>query len=94
MAVPSRWRGRPSLSDLYDKTTRTLYEAKGTVTRPAFRMAIGQLADYARLVTPSPKRAILVPEPPREDLLSLAEGEDIAVVWINEDGSITKAAVA
>ena len=34
--------------DLYDKTTRTLYEAKGTTTRMAMRMAIGQLADYAR----------------------------------------------
>jgi len=34
----------PLFCDLYDKTTNTVYESKGTVTRPAIRMAIGQLA--------------------------------------------------
>jgi hypothetical protein len=52
--------------DVYDKTTNTIYEAKGTVTRPAVRMAIGQLADYARLVEPAPAKALLVPQKPRE----------------------------
>jgi hypothetical protein len=53
--------------DLFDKTTRTLYESKGTVTRAAVRMAIGQLADYARLVDPRPQRVSLLPERPRDD---------------------------
>jgi hypothetical protein len=42
----------PLFCDLFDKTTWTLYKAEGTVTRAAVRMAIGQLADYARLVEP------------------------------------------
>jgi hypothetical protein len=72
--------------DLYDETTNTIFEAKGTIARPAFRMAIGQLADYARLVEPAPRKAILLPEKPRADLLSLATGERIEVVWTNGDG--------
>ena len=53
----------------------------GRATRSAFRMAIGQLADYARLVRPAPAKAILVPEKPPADLLALAKGEGINVVW-------------
>ena len=76
----------PLLCDLFDQTTNTLIEAKGTVSRAAFRMAIGQLADYARLVEPAPQRVILLPERPRADLLSLATGEDIGVTWQIRDG--------
>jgi hypothetical protein len=67
--------------DLFDQTTSTLVEAKGSISRPAFRMAIGQLADYARLVEKRPRKAILVPEEPRSDLLKLAESQDIEVIW-------------
>jgi hypothetical protein len=74
----------PLFSDLYDKTTNTLYEAKGTVTRAAFRMAIGQLADYARMVDPRPATSILVPERPRPDLINLASSQEIKVVWLDE----------
>jgi hypothetical protein len=74
----------PLFSDLYDTTTNTLYEAKGTVTRSAFRMAIGQLADYARMVDPPPARSILVPERPRPDLIALASSQNIKVVWLDE----------
>jgi hypothetical protein len=52
-------------------------------------MAVGQLADCARLVDPPPKRAILVAEKPRDDLLRLAESENIAVVWIVGEGEMT-----
>lgn len=72
--------------DLYDKTTNTVYEAKGSVARPAFRMAIGQLADYCRFVEPAPKRAILVPQKPRPDLLRFAGSQGVSVVWPSEDG--------
>jgi hypothetical protein len=67
--------------DLYDKTENTIYEAKGTVARPAIRMAIGQLADYSRLLDPLPRRAILLPQEPRADLLALAASQGIDVVW-------------
>jgi hypothetical protein len=76
----------PLFCDLYDKTTKTLYEAKGTIARNAIRMAIGQLADYVRLVKPTPQKALLLPQEPREDLCSLLAGEGIAIVWRSGDG--------
>lgn len=85
-------KGEPSpfLSDLYDVTTNTLVEAKGSISRPAFRMAIGQLADYARLVKPSPRRAILVPEKPRRDLIRLAHSQGVGVIWADGDKFVAK----
>lgn len=71
----------PTFCDLFDKTTNTLYEAKGTVARQAIRMAIGQLADYSRLVDSAPVKAALLPQQPRPDLLDLLAREDIIVVW-------------
>ncbi|MFL5873044.1 MAG: restriction endonuclease [Solirubrobacterales bacterium] len=76
----------PLFCDLYDRTSNTLVEAKGTVARSAFRMAIGQLADYARLVDPAPQKLILVPEEPRPDLLNLAASQKIRVTWPEGDG--------
>ncbi|MEJ7783825.1 MAG: hypothetical protein WKF96_03410 [Solirubrobacteraceae bacterium] len=79
----------PLFCDIFDKTTRTLYEAKGTVTRPALRMAIGQLLDYGRFVEQPFNQVILLPEAPRADLLALAASQDIAVVWPASDGTWT-----
>lgn len=76
----------PLYCDLYDRSTNTIVEAKGSVSRPSFRMAIGQLADYARLVEPSPAKTILLPEKPRPDLLRLASNQNIGVIWQTEDG--------
>jgi hypothetical protein len=76
----------PLYCDLYDRTTNTIIEAKGSISRPSFRMAIGQLADYARLVNPTPTKLILLPEKPRRDLLRLADSQSIGVTWRNEEG--------
>ncbi len=76
----------PLFCDLFDKTSNTLYEAKGTVARHAIRMAIGQLADYTRLIKPTPRKALLLPQEPRADLLDLLAQEGIAVVWRSEEG--------
>ncbi len=76
----------PLFCDLYDKTTQTLYEAKGSVSRPALRMAVGQLADYARLMAETPTKAILLPEEPRADLLALAASQEIEVTWPAREG--------
>jgi hypothetical protein len=76
----------PLFCDLFDKTTNTLYESKATVTRPATRMGIGQLADYARLIDPPPNRVLLMPERPRPDLLELAASQGITVTWPDDDG--------
>jgi hypothetical protein len=76
----------PLYCDLFDKTTNTLYEAKGSVARPAIRMAVGQLADYARFIPSPPRKALLVPECPRPDLLTLLEQENISVTWPEGSG--------
>ncbi len=85
-------KGEPSpfLSDIYDRTTNTLIEAKSSIARPAFRMAIGQLADYARLVKPSPNRAILLPAKPRGDLIELAASQGVGVIWADGDEFVAK----
>ncbi len=81
----------PLFCDLYDSTTNTVVEAKGSVSRSAIRMAVGQLADYSRLVDPPPAQLILVPEKPRSDLLDLAKSQAIAVTWPDGDGGfVTK----
>jgi hypothetical protein len=73
--------------DLFDETDNAIVEAKSSVARPAFRMAIGQLADYARLMEEPPqRRLILVPEKPRSDLLALAKSQKIGVIWPDGDG--------
>jgi hypothetical protein len=78
----------PIICDLFDKTTQAVYEAKGTVARPAIRMAIGQLADYSRFVDPRPTRVLLVPQRPRKDLVDLATREEIAIVWPENSGFV------
>jgi hypothetical protein len=77
---------KPMFSDAYDATRNNLLEGKGTVTREAVRMAIGQLADYRRFIEPRPRCAVLLPERPRSDLEALLSTEGLAVVWAVEDG--------
>jgi hypothetical protein len=78
---------KPMFSDVYDVTRNNLIEAKGTVTREAIRMAIGQLADYRRFIEPRPSCAVLLPERPRPDLEALLSAEGLAVVWSVEGGT-------
>lgn len=90
-SIISRMRCRPSgeakpiFSDLYDETRLNLIEAKGTVTREAVRMAIGQLADYSRFLKVN-ARAVLLPERPREDLETLLHLQGISTIWQTDDG--------
>ena len=69
------------------RSGNTLYEAKGSVSRPSIRMAIGQLVDYERLVDPAPKKVILVEQEPRPDLLELAKTQNITVIWPSESNT-------
>ena len=74
------------LTDLYDVTAHVLYEVKGNILRDSIRMAIGQLLDYVRHVTPaSPALAVLLPEKPNGDLRDLLESEKIALVYREGD---------
>src|SRR5207245_8149606 len=71
---------KPIFVDLIDTTAQVIFEAKGTATREAVRMAIGQLADYGRFA-PNAKRAILLPSRPRTDLEALGQSVGIAFTW-------------
>jgi hypothetical protein len=72
-------------TDVFDKTAGVLYEAKGTASRNAIRLAIGQLFDYRRHIRPEPARlAILLPEAPEKDLRELIASVGISLVY--EDG--------
>ena len=75
-------------SDVLDQTRSNLLEAKGSATREAIRMIIGQLADYGRFVTGC-SRAALLPEKPRPDLMALLDTQNIGAVWRTEMGTFT-----
>ena len=47
---------KPLFTDLFDRTTYTLIEARGSVERGSIRMAIGRLADYGRFIDSAPAR--------------------------------------
>ncbi|CAM5695726.1 YDG domain-containing protein OS=Streptomyces tendae OX=1932 GN=GUR47_21775 PE=4 SV=1 [Streptomyces tendae] len=76
---------KPLYTDVFDRTTSTLTEAKGSVTREAIRMALGQLLDYRRHIEPRPSQAILVPSRPRQDLIDLCTDVEVTVVWPDGD---------
>jgi hypothetical protein len=75
----------PLFTDIYVEELSLLVEAKGSTERNAFRMAVGQIADYRRFLN-GPRCAILLPAKPRQDLLELAKTEEIAVVWPSPNG--------
>lgn len=74
----------PLYSDLWDETDKTLIEAKGGVTREHLRTAVGQLLDYGRFVDAQVK-AVLLPAPPRTDLLAYLEAVQIKVIYPDGD---------
>lgn len=81
---------RPLFNDLYNHTARELIEAKGSTSRDAVRMAIGQVLDYARHVDHD-GLAVLLPSRPREDLLALILSCYIACIWETVDGEFDRA---
>lgn len=79
---------RPLFTDLFDATTGTLVEAKGSVERNSIRMAIGQLADYSRFVEGGQPqhRAVLLPSQPRPDLRELLTSQGIELIYPGGEG--------
>jgi hypothetical protein len=72
---------KPLFSDVIDRTTNTLVEAKGTVERGSIRMAVGQLLDYSRFIDPTPRLAVLLPTLPRPDLQAFLASAHVDVIW-------------
>jgi len=77
---------KPLFSDVHDRSRNNLIEAKGSGSRANIRMAIGQLADYARFLSPEPAQGVLLPDRPREDLEQLLSSCGIAAIWQTYDG--------
>jgi hypothetical protein len=78
----------PLLSDIYDTTTRTLYEAKSSPARSDVRMAIGQLLDYQRHIPiPALACSLLLPARPSDGLVNLAHYAQMGVTYKKRDGS-------
>lgn len=57
------------VTDPYDATNGTLYEAKSSSDRATVRLAVGQLLDYLRF-TPDAKGSLLLPSRPSPDLVA------------------------
>jgi len=79
---------RPIITDLFDATTKTLVEAKGSAERNAVRMAIGQISDYRRFFGPGELEhvAALFPREPRPDLADLLSAQGIVMIFPIDKG--------
>jgi hypothetical protein len=89
LAIRPEQERRPLYCDLFNKTDHELIEAKGTVTREAIRLGVGQLLDYRRYITPTPRMVLLVPMRPRPDLLQLLHEQQIRAVWEERPGQFS-----
>jgi hypothetical protein len=78
--IVPRGEAKPIFSDLYSKKTNQLIEAKGSVSRDAIRMAIGQLFDYKRFAPARTDLTVLLPECPRPDLVELIRSAGISMI--------------
>jgi hypothetical protein len=77
----------PIYTDLFDATDNVLYEAKSDSSRASIRMAIGQLLDYRRFLSPAPRLAVLLPTQPARDLQTLLRSVDVQICCPEPDGS-------
>jgi hypothetical protein len=69
--VPSE---RHSLvTDTYDVTAGTLYEAKSGTDRATVRLGVGQLFDYLRFMPQATTGALLLPAEPSADVKQLVQ---------------------
>ncbi|RCW41024.1 hypothetical protein DFQ14_109101 [Halopolyspora algeriensis] len=81
---------RPLYTDLFDKVTGELIEAKGSAARHYMHLALGQLLDYARFVEHT-SLAILVPSHPSNDLVQLLEKQGISCIYELPNGHFARA---
>lgn len=76
------------LSDIYDTTTKVLYEAKSSSSRRDVRMAVGQLLDYQRHIpVPGLACSLLLPAKPSDDLVDLAHYAHMGVTYRTAEGA-------
>lgn len=74
-------------TDTWVETDRELFEVKGNATRNDVRMAIAQLLDYSRHITPAPARAtVVLPAYPGPDLVDLIASCGLGLAIMSEAG--------
>jgi hypothetical protein len=88
----SRFRHAQALStggytDLFNLTTWTLFEAKASSDHRKVREAFGQLHDYRRAFSRSPRLAVLVPSRPGRRVIEFLDHFSVAAVWERRSGS-------
>jgi len=69
------------LTDTFNRTDNTLYEAKASADRGTMRLALGQVLDYRRYFDVPPVCRLLLPERPVDDLVTLLAGHGIGITW-------------
>lgn len=79
-------KGTTLRSDAFDAQRNLLIEAKANTARPSLRMAVGQLLDYARHLTPTPRLAVLLPEKPDNYALKYLEDCHVGTIWRTATG--------
>ncbi len=83
------------LSDLYNESNNTLYEAAGSTSREAVRSALAQLLDISRYLR-SLEHAhplqlmMLTPELPDEDIRALLDEHDVGIIYRNHEGGFSE----
>ncbi|MDO9713146.1 hypothetical protein [Paracraurococcus lichenis] len=82
-----RGEAQPLYTDLYDRAEHRIIEAKGTTTREALRMAVGQLLDYRNLVGQDARLSILLPRMPRPNLVDYLAACRIDIIARDEAGA-------
>jgi hypothetical protein len=83
--IPQADAGAPMYTNLFHETAELLVEAKASARRADVRLAIGQLADYARAVKPK-RQVVLLEARPHPDLVALLRACCIAVIWRTDPG--------
>ncbi len=74
-------------TDLFVPKCWTLFEAKSSTSRRALREAVGQLFDYQRHYSRSPRVAVILPQRPPSTVMGLFERKRVAVVWRSTGGT-------
>ncbi|WP_068202253.1 hypothetical protein [Isoptericola dokdonensis] len=71
-------------TDVFNKTTDELIEAKASAARTFVRAGLGQILDYGRFIGHR-SRALLLPLRPSDDLIGLLHEHRCSVIW--EEGT-------
>ena len=66
------------VTDTFDRTTMTLFEAKANATRSTMRLALGQVLDYRRYFTTDINCSVLIPQKPIDGLVALMDSYEVA----------------